>query len=87
MLALALAWPTETKKKRKSLEEEQLAGMSGPCWCLLGVLVSKRPGSSGGVSCPMLPLCTCMKRSCFRIPPGEFLSGSLQKELQKNCVG
>lgn len=45
----------------------------GPCWCQLEVLDSNRGGSSGGASCPTLPLCMCTKRSCFRIPSSELI--------------
>lgn len=65
MIPLVPAWPVKTQK---GLEEEGLAGMLGPLGSLLEVVVSKGSGSSGGISCPILLLSTCTKRSCFRIP-------------------
>lgn len=65
MILLVSAWPVKTQK---GLEEEGLAGMLGPLGSLLEVAVSKGSGSSGGISCPILLLSICTKRSCFRIP-------------------
>lgn len=61
------------QRHTKKLGRRAAGRYVGPCWCQLEVLVSNRGGSSGGASCPTLPLCMCTKRSCFRIPHGELI--------------
>lgn len=77
MLVLASAWPTETHKK--SLEEEQLAGMSGRAG------VSWRSWSLTGEEAAVVPpvlrsLCACVRRGPASGSPLVNSSGSLQKE-------